>query len=318
MLDMKEFAIVEDLLSKDEQDLRRRVREWTTHEVLPLVADYYARGDFPQHLVGQLGAQGWLGMTVPAALGGGGDTYRQYGIVCQEMERADSGLRSLLSVHSSLAMHAIATFGDAAQQKKWLPPLYRGEKIGCFSLTEPAAGSDPGAMSTRAEKTANGWRLNGKKRWISSLPIADVVVIWATTADGIRGFLAATNAPGLAIGSIDGKLSLRMSASAEMTLDNCELPDDALLPKTDIGLRAPLSCLTQARFGICWGRLVPPCIVMKSPNNTAASGGSLGVHCHLFSWCKKNWPMHTATSFMRNYLTCDWPTCLTAATFVRR
>lgn len=258
MIDLKEFAICEDMLSANERDLRQQVRDWTSKEIMPIVGDFYERGDFPPALGSKLGAQGWLGMTVPAKDGGGGRTYREYGIVCQEMERADSGLRSLISVHSSLAMHAIYAFGNDAQKQKYLPQLFTGAKIGCFSLTEPAAGSDPSAMTTRASKTATGWKLNGSKRWISALPIADVVIVWAMSDDGMLGFVVDTleaKAQGLTIRPIHHKLSLRMSPSAEMILEDCELPDDALLAKTDIGLRAPLSCLTQARFGICWGAI---------------------------------------------------------------
>ncbi|MGI9296413.1 MAG: acyl-CoA dehydrogenase family protein [Gammaproteobacteria bacterium] len=254
MNDEREFTIVENLLSPAEREWRRSVREWTDAEIMPHVEDAYEREHFPPAFAEKIGAQKWFGITLPARDGCGGRNFRDYGILCQEIERADSGVRSLISVQSSLAMYAIFRFGDDSQ-RKILAKMANGETLGCFALTEPGAGSDPEGMDAFAEKTSAGWLLNGHKRWVTAAPVANIAVVWAKTADGIRGFVAPTNAPGVDVRPLRGKLSLRLSPSAEIVFTNCELPDGALLPGSDTGLRAPLSCLTQARFGICWGAL---------------------------------------------------------------
>lgn len=254
MNDSREFQIVETMLSSDEQKWRAEVRKWAEESARPLANDAYANGVFPKELAAQLGQRKWLGVVIPGDNGCAGKSYREYGILCQETESADSGLRSFISVQSSLAMHAIYQFGSEAH-KNMLPEMASGKILGCFSLTEPQAGSDPSAMNTRAEKTSAGWRLHGHKRWVTSASIADIAVVWAQTDNGIRGFVVPLDAPGVKVPPLTDKLSLRMSASAEIVLDNCELGEDAMLPGTEAGLKAALSCLTQARFGICWGAI---------------------------------------------------------------
>lgn len=245
-----EFEVAEGLLNEKDQAWRRRVRTWAEAEAAPLVEDAFERGEFPRALAEKVGEQKWFGVALPEECGCAGLSYRAYGILCQEMERADSGLRSLVSVQSSLAMHAIFKYGSE-EQRGLLPGMACGRTLGCFALTEPGAGSDPASMTLSARKTSAGWLLKGSKRWVTSGTLADVAVVWARTPEGIRGFLV-RDAQALA-SPIDRKLSLRMSASAEMAFDDLEVPADALLPGSDCGIKAPLACLTQARFGICWG-----------------------------------------------------------------
>lgn len=251
----REFEIVESMLGDNIRELRQQSRKWAEDNIVPHVADAYERGEFPREFAEKIGANNWFGIVLPSQYGCMEKTYHEYGVLCQEMERVDSGLRSFYSVQSSLAMHAIYTYGDESQKSRYLPDMACGRTFGCFSLSEPHAGSDPSAMKVSAEKTSAGWKIHGRKRWATSAPLADIGVVWAKTSEGVRGFIVDLKHEGVKVLPIEQKLSLRMSASAEIDFDNYEAPPDSLLPGSEVGLRAPLSCLTQARFGICWGAI---------------------------------------------------------------
>jgi len=241
-------------LSEEERLVQQTVRRFVEEEYLPLAAEYHRRGEFPLHIIPKLGRLNVLGITVPERYGGPGLSYFIYGLAMQELERGDSGLRSFASVQGSLVMYPILTYGSEAQKKFWLPQLASGRKIGCFGLTEPDHGSDPGAMLTRAQKTADGWLLNGSKMWITNGSIADVAVVWAKTDRGIGGFIVEKERPGFSARTIKGKFSLRASDTAELNFEDCLLPEENRLPMAK-GLRAPLSCLNEARYGIAWGAM---------------------------------------------------------------
>jgi glutaryl-CoA dehydrogenase len=258
-----DFYHLDELLSADERQIRDRVRGWVGERFLPLVAQHYRDGTFPMELVPELAEMGVFG---PAIKGHGcpGLGSVAAGLIMQELERGDSGLRTFASVQGSLAMTAIDLFGSEEQKNRWLPEMARGEKLGSFALTESDFGSNPGGMLARAHQTADGYVLNGAKKWIGNGTIADVAVVWAKvegesgvdreSADAIRGFLVEKGAPGFKSNLIEGKLSLRAALTAELEFHDCALPSDALLPKSE-GLRSPLSCLNHARFGIAWGAL---------------------------------------------------------------
>ncbi len=248
---MIDFYELDAELTEEGRIIRDTVRQFVDKEVLPDIARYFREDEFPRHLVPRLGELGLLG----ANLSGYGCTdlgQTGYGIVMRELERGDSGLRSFASVQSSLVMFPIWKFGSDEQKENWLPRLASGAAIGCFGLTEPDHGSDPGGMETRAEKTADGWRISGTKRWITNGSISDISVIWAKTEDRIRGFLVPNDAPGYTTSVMTGKFSLRASVTSELYLDGVELPESALLPGSR-GLRSPLECLSSARYGIAWG-----------------------------------------------------------------
>jgi glutaryl-CoA dehydrogenase len=248
-----DFYGIEELLSEDERLVRDTVRRFVDREVLPHIGGWWLRGEFPRHLIKLLGDLGVLGANLPAEYGAAGVTNIAYGLILQELERGDSGLRSFASVQGALVMYPIYSFGSDAQKRRWLPRLARGDAIGCFGLTEPGAGSDPGAMQTRARRRGEGWELTGTKMWITSGSMADVALIWAKDDDGeIRGFLVERGAPGLSAHELHTKASMRASDTSELVLDGVRVSDDARLPN-GTGLRAPLSCLTQARYGIAWG-----------------------------------------------------------------
>jgi glutaryl-CoA dehydrogenase len=238
-------------LTVEERLLAESVRAWVADRALPRLADLYERGEFPAEWPRELGALGLLGMQLEGyGLPGAGAV--AHGLACLELEAGDSGLRSFLSVQGSLAMFAIRRYGSEEQRERWLGPMAAGEAIGCFALTEPDAGSDPSAMRTRATRERGGWRIDGAKAWISNGSTAHVAVVWATTDDGIRGFLVPTGAPGVTARDIRRKLSFRASVTSELALDGVQVPGDAILPLAE-GLRAPLACLTEARYGIVWG-----------------------------------------------------------------
>jgi glutaryl-CoA dehydrogenase len=201
-----------------------------------------------------MGALGMLGPTIPEAYGGAGLGYVCYGLIARELERVDSGYRSTMSVQSSLVMHPIYSYGSEAQRRKYLPKLAKGELIGCFGLTEPDHGSDPGSMATRADKVAGGFRLNGAKTWISNAPVADLAVVWAKLDGKIRGFIVERGAKGFSTPKIEGKLSLRTSVTGQIVLDDCMVPEESLLPNV-AGLAGPFGCLNMARYGIAWGAM---------------------------------------------------------------
>ena len=250
---------IDDLLSREERDVRDVVRRFCDDHVTPYVGDWFDRGEVPdpRGLSRELGKLGLLGMHLEG-YGCAGTSAVDYGLAWREREAADSGIRSLVSVQGSLAMFAIWRHGTEAQKQEWLPRMAAGEAIGCFGLTEPDHGSDPAAMRTRARRDGSGdgadWVLDGGKMWITNGSIADVAVVWARTDDGIRGFVVPTDTPGFSAREIKQKLSLRASVTAELVLDGVRLPADAVFPDVR-GLRGPLSCLTEARFGIIWGAM---------------------------------------------------------------
>ncbi|MFI8950569.1 acyl-CoA dehydrogenase family protein [Streptomyces sp. NPDC053750] len=247
---------IDDLLEPEDLAIRDTVRDWAADRVLPYVADWYEKGELPgiRELARELGGIGALGMSLKG-YGCAGATAVQYGLACLELEAADSGIRSLVSVQGSLAMYAIHRFGSEEQKQEWLPRMAGGEIIGCFGLTEPDHGSDPANMRTRAKRDAGGdWVLGGRKMWITNGSVAGVAVVWAQTEEGIRGFVVPTDSPGFSAPEIKHKWSLRASVTSELVLDDVRLPADAVLPEVT-GLRGPLSCLTHARYGIVWGSM---------------------------------------------------------------
>ena len=248
---------LEGQLGDDERMMRDTARAYAQDKLQPRVVDAFANEQTDPAIFREMGALGLLGATVPVTYGGAGASYVAYGLIAREIERVDSGYRSMMSVQSSLVIYPIVAYGSEEQKRKYLPGLLSGEAIGCFGLTEPDAGSDPGGMRTRAVKTANGYRLSGNKTWISNAPIADVFVIWAKSeahGGAIRGFLLEKGMPGLTAPKIEGKLSLRASITGMINLDEVEVGEDALLPNVQ-GLKGPFGCLNRARYGISWGSL---------------------------------------------------------------
>jgi glutaryl-CoA dehydrogenase len=246
-----DFLDVDSLLSDEERDIRDTVRAFVRDRVLPDVGDWFEEATIPAELAPELGKLGLLGMHLEG-YGCAGASATAYGLVCMELEAGDSGVRSLVSVQGSLAMYAIWRWGSEEQKQEWLPRMAAGEAIGCFGLTEPDAGSDPGAMRTRARRDGDDWILNGQKMWITNGSIAAVAVVWAQTDEGVRGFVVPTDTPGFSAPPIHKKLSLRASVTSELVLDDVRLPASAMLPEAD-SLRGPLSCLNEARFGIVFG-----------------------------------------------------------------
>ncbi|GAA1592517.1 acyl-CoA dehydrogenase family protein [Actinomadura kijaniata] len=243
---------VDDQLTDEERMIRDTVRAFTAERVAPHVAGWFEEGTFPaRELAPELGKLGLLGMHLEG-YGCAGASAVAYGVACRELEAADSGLRSFVSVQGSLAMAAIHKYGSEAQKNEWLPRMAAGEAIGCFGLTEPDRGSDPGDMRTRARRDGSDWILNGAKMWITNGSVADVAVVWARTDEGVRGFLVPAGTPGFTASDIHRKLSLRASVTSELVLDDVRLPADAVLPDVT-GLKGPLGCLSEARYGILWG-----------------------------------------------------------------
>jgi glutaryl-CoA dehydrogenase len=243
---------IEGLLSEDERMIRDTVRDWVEAEFMPVVAEAHRAGTFPVKLIPRLGELGVFGATLKG-YGCAGLSNVAYGLIMQELERGDSGLRSAASVQSGLVMYPIYTYGSEAQKERWLPALATGQNVGCFGLTEPDHGSDPGGMKTRARRTGDGYVLNGTKLWITNGSIADVAVVWAKEDDGeIYGYLVEKGTPGFSTLDIHGKFSMRASITSELAFQDCRIPADNKLPKAK-GLRGPLGCLSQARYGIAWG-----------------------------------------------------------------
>jgi glutaryl-CoA dehydrogenase len=239
-------------LSEEERMVQDSVARFVDDAVLPIIRPHFENHTFPQELVGELAALGLFGSSLEG-YGCAGMNSVSYGLICQELERGDSGLRSFVSVQSSLCMYPIHTYGSDEQKDRYLPPMAKGEVIGAFGLTEPHGGSDPANMKTHAKRRGGDWVLNGAKMWITNSPLADVFVIWARTEDGIRGFLVDRGTKGLETPEIENKFSLRASATGAIFLADVVVPDSAMLPGSSCGLKAPLSCLTQARYGITWG-----------------------------------------------------------------
>ncbi len=253
--DWEDAFRLNDQLTEDERMMRDAAHAYATEKLMPRVTQAYREEATDPAIFREMGAMGLLGITVPEEYGGLGASYVAYGLVAREVERVDSGYRSMMSVQSSLVMYPIYAYGSEDQRKKYLPKLASGEFIGCFGLTEPDAGSDPAGMKTRATKTANGYVLNGSKMWISNAPIADVFVVWAKSdAHGgkIRGFVLEKGMKGLSAPKIGGKLSLRASITGEIVMKDVEVGEDALLPNVE-GLKGPFGCLNRARYGISWG-----------------------------------------------------------------
>ena len=246
-----DYCDVDSLLTDEEKMIRDTVRAFVTDEVLPVIEHHFRDGTFPNHLIPAIGELGLLGANLQG-YGCAGLGAVAYGLIMQELERGDSGVRSFASVQGGLVMYPIHAFGSDAQKERWLPALAKGEAIGCFGLTEPDHGSDPGGMTTRAVKKGDRWILNGAKAWITNGSVADVAVVWAKTDDGVRGFLVEKGAPGFTAPDHTGKFSLRASVTSELIFQDVELKADAILPLSG-GLKSPLMCLTQARFGIAWG-----------------------------------------------------------------
>ena len=245
---------LDDELADDERMIRDTVHDYAQRKLMPRVLEANRREHFDRDILNEMGALGMLGATLPGKYGGAEASYVCYGLMAREIERVDSGYRSAMSVQSSLVMHPIHVYGSEEQRLQYLPKLASGEWVGCFGLTEPDHGSDPGAMTTRAEKTSDGYLLNGEKMWITNAPIADIAVVWAKLDGRIRGFLVERGSPGLSTPKIEGKMSLRSSATGQLVLQDVPVPAANLLPKA-IGLRGPFDCLNRARYGIAWGTM---------------------------------------------------------------
>lgn len=253
--DWEDPFLLEEQLTEEERMIRDTARGYCQDKLMPRVLEANRHENFDREIMREFGELGLLGMTVPEEYGCAGVNYTAYGLVAREVERVDSGYRSAMSVQSSLVMHPIYAYGSEEQRQKYLPKLATGEWVGCFGLTEPDHGSDPGGMKTRAKKVDGGYVLTGAKMWITNSPIADVFVVWAKTEDGvIRGFILEKGMKGLSAPKIEGKFSLRASITGEIVMDNVEVPEENLLPNVQ-GLKGPFGCLNNARFGIAWGAL---------------------------------------------------------------
>jgi glutaryl-CoA dehydrogenase len=251
-----DFLNVDSHLSDEEREIRARVRSFVEERIQPNIREWFERAHFPRELVPEMGSVGVLGMHLKG-YGCAGKSAVAYGLACMELEAGDSGLRTFVSVQGSLAMSAIHKFGSEEQKERWLPPMARGEKIGCFGLTEPTAGSDPASMKTFARKDGSDWVINGEKRWIGMGTIADVAVVWARTdeeTNPVRGFLIPTDTRGFSARDITGKLSMRASVQCDLSFEDVRLPVDAMLPGAE-GLKGPFACLNEARYGIIWGSM---------------------------------------------------------------
>jgi glutaryl-CoA dehydrogenase len=250
-LNPKDFLGIDRQLSDEERDIRDTVRAFVSDRVVPYVGDWFEEGTIPLELAQELGRIGVLGMHLDG-YGCAGASATAYGLACLELEAGDSGIRSLVSVQGSLAMYAIHRWGSEEQKQEWLPRMAAGKALGCFGLTEPDAGSDPGAMRTRAKRDGTDWVLHGQKMWITNGSAAEIAVVWARTDDGVRGFLVPSGTKGFTTQDIHKKMSLRASITSELLLDDVRLPDSAMLPEST-SLKGPLACLNEARYGIVWG-----------------------------------------------------------------
>jgi glutaryl-CoA dehydrogenase len=255
LFESPDYFQLDELLNEEQRMVRKAVRDFVKKEISPIIEDYAQRAEFPTHIVKQLGALGCFGPTIPTEYGGGGLDYISYGLMMQELERGDSGVRSAASVQGSLVMHPIYAFGDDTQKKKYLPKLATGEWVGCFGLTEPDYGSDPLSMMTNIKEEGDHVILNGAKMWISNAPIADIAVVWAKNEAGeIVGLIVERGMEGFTTPTIHDKWSLRASATGELVFDHVRVPKQNILPNIK-GLKGPLSCLSKARYGIAWGAL---------------------------------------------------------------
>ena len=250
-LDPLDLYDIRSELSDDESMVRDTVARFVDDRVIPVMREAFEKHEFPQHLIGEVAELGLLGTSIEGYDCAGMNSV-SYGLICQELERGDSGLRSFVSVQSSLVMYPIYTYGSDEQKDRWLPAMARGEAIGCFGLTEPHGGSDPGNMKTHAKRDGDDWMLNGAKMWITNATIADAAVVWAKTDEGVKGFIVEKGMPGYEAQEIENKFSLRASVTGALFLDNVRVPKENVLPGVS-SLKGPLSCLTQARYGISWG-----------------------------------------------------------------
>ena len=273
-LDPADLYAVDALISDEERLVQATVRRWVRERFLPTVTEHFAAGTFPYDLVPELAGLGLLGMHLHG-YGCAGASAVAYGLACEELEAGDSGLRSFVSVQGSLSMFSIWRFGSEEQKQRWLPEMAAGRAVGCFGLTEPDAGSDPAAMRTRARRAGGDWIVSGSKMWIGSGSVADVAVVWAQTEEGIRGFLVERGARGFSARDLEGKLSLRASVTSELVLDEVRLPEESVLPGAR-GLRGPLTCLDEARFGISWGVLGAARACYQAAVDYAASRQAFG------------------------------------------
>ncbi|MBL7129345.1 MAG: acyl-CoA dehydrogenase family protein [Ignavibacteria bacterium] len=249
-----DYYSLDNVLTDEEISIRDTIREFVNKEILPIIEEYNQKMEFPLHLVPKMAELGVFGPTLPEEYGGLGLGNTAYGLIMQELERGDSGIRSFASVQSALVMYPIFTFGSDEQKKKWLPKLASGEAIGCFGLTEPDFGSNPAGIITKAKSVKGGYILNGAKMWITNGTIADIAIVWAKLSGTVRGFLVEKGTTGYSAPEMKGKLSLRASVTSELIFNDCFIPSENLLPKSR-GLKSPLMCLTQARYGIAWGVL---------------------------------------------------------------
>jgi glutaryl-CoA dehydrogenase len=248
-----DYLLIDSLFSEQELLVRQTARQFVEDRVIPIIRDCYNEGRFPKELIPEIGQLGFLGANLEG-YGCAGLNNVEYGLIMQEIERGDSGLRSFVSVQGALVMYPIYTYGSAEQKDRWLPKMQSGEAIGCFGLTEPGFGSNPAGMQTRAKQDGDHWILNGEKTWITNGSMADVAIVWARADEGIRGFLVEKGTPGFTTSDIHGKLSMRASVTSSLALSDCRVPASAMLPGAK-GLKGPLSCLSQARYGIGWGVL---------------------------------------------------------------
>jgi glutaryl-CoA dehydrogenase len=253
--EITDFMGIQDLLTDEERLVRAQARQFVNEQVLPIIDHHAQEQRFPMELVRRMGELGFYGPTLPAKYGCAGLSSAAYGLLMYELERGDSGVRSFASVQGSLVMYPIFAYGSEAQRERWLPALARGEAVGCFGLTEPDFGSNPAGMRTRAVREGSRWRINGTKMWITNGSLADVAVVWARTDEGIRGFLVERGTPGFSAPEMKGKWSLRASVTSELVLEDVVVDEERSLLPGVTGLKGPLGCLSQARFGIAWGAL---------------------------------------------------------------
>jgi len=251
-LDPTDLFDIRSLLSDEERAVQDSVARFTNERVLPIIGDCFEQGRFPRELIPEIASMGLLGSSLPEKYGCAGLNGVSYGLICQELERGDSGIRSFVSVQSSLCMYPIFAYGNEQQRQHYLPAMARGEIIGCFGLTEPHGGSDPANMKTHAKRDGGDWVINGAKMWITNGNVAQIAIVWAQTEDGIQGFIVPTDTPGFTAQEIKKKMSLRASVTSALFFDNVRVSDAQRLPNVR-GLKGPLGCLTQARFGITWG-----------------------------------------------------------------
>ena len=287
-----DYYEIEELLEPEERLARDTARQFVHNEYLPVVAGHFRNGTFPVEIAARVAELGFFGSNLPQEYGCAGLNNVAYGLINQELERGDSGLRSFVSVQSGLVMYPIFAFGSEEQKRHWLPRLARGEAIGCFGLTEPDFGSNPGGMLTRARPVPGGYRLNGTKRWITNGDVADVALVWAKVAedggDVVRGFLVERGSDGFSTREMEGKFSLRASITSELFFEDCFVPAENLLPGVR-GMRGPLSCLTQARYGIAWGASARRSPATSARATTRARGSCSPGRSPPTSSCRPSW-----------------------------